>query len=157
MNIYDQIEGVIGSKKPKTTGEKHKLALELIDAYNKADEASNAWKWFRAAMLYKLDREGLYPYAWGKVKSQRGFFQEMGIPLSTARLLIQLFAFYVVKHKIPIKKLKECDTRKLGEAYWKIRDMGSVAVSVAVEYCVRGAHDDTDFKELIQELQNGVQ
>lgn len=150
--MLDEFTKLLHSKNPISSEQKHIYGKQLVDAYYKAQFSSEIFKWIIGGILYKIDKLGLHNYVYGKALSKKAFFEEVGIPPSTAQSRIQLWDFYIEQHKLKIEQVQNADIHKLMRGMVKLKKQNANTQEVlkVVELAERGKISRTDFLEEIK-------
>lgn len=152
MDVYDKIEEITKRRAPQTSEEKRDLGLEMVELFNYARYNSEVFKWVESAALYYIDKYNLHNHIYGNVEHKKYFYDELGIPDSTARNRISMWKFYVVGSGMKLKSLRDCDLHKLSRALAYLRDKNHDEIKRIIEMSKRGKVSRADFLREIKAI-----
>lgn len=155
MSLHSEVLKQVHSTAPKSTKEKHEVAKRLVEKLDEVQIKQALHSWTIGAILYEIRKYGLHHYAYGKIHSMSAFYDEIGIPQSTARYRIALWEFYIEKHGYKIDDLLYCDMNKLQRAISYIREQDKKVVNNVVELAQRGRMSRDEFIDEVK--QYGIQ
>ncbi len=158
MKIKDTIRKIISDiqtrKAPISSKEKHALAVDMIKLYDMSQNMYDTAKWIQGAVLYKIHQYNLYKYLDGgtnapNVKvSQKEFFEGQNIAPSTARIRIEMWRFYIIKHNIDMELLAEADPHKLFKVIKVLETKDKKTVIEAVKNAKKKLLSRSDYYKL---------
>lgn len=156
MSLHDEVLKQIKVPFPKSTTEKYEVANLIVEGIKETQLKYELHKWVMSGRVYQMKKYNLYHYVNGKVHSKAAFYDEHGIPQSTARYYEMLWDFYVEQHDMKIDELIMSDTHKLQRAIPYIKEQNTKAVKDVVELAQKGRMSRDEFIDELKQLY-GVQ
>ena len=156
MSLHSEVIKIVGTTAPKSTTDKHKRAKQIESGIHKTQQKHELHKWVLSCYLYQMKKHNLYNYLSGKIYSRSAFYDELGLPQSTARYYETLWEFYIEKHGLTVDNVMSADTHKLQRAVAFIKDKDTKDVRHTVELAERGRMSRDEFIDELKQLY-GIQ
>lgn len=147
MEINEAIKKLLDKPEPETLKDKVEFGQQLKRFFDKARYNSEVWKWIEGGALYFIEKYNLYDYVFGRQISKKSFFEELGIPYSTAIMRIDMWKTYVIKFGYSLDELKDAETYKLSKCVVYLKDKSKSDADRILSLAKRSLLSRSDFIE----------